>query len=173
VNPAMSSRPAASEILALTLCAEADDQPVRALEALAAMVANRARLAAADATLRLRFAPGAAQTGLLEACCRAPFLFECWTPRHPRRAALLRALRQPDARLEVCRRIARRAVAGGLVDPTIGATHCHRADTLPGWALGHAPSAEIGGFVFYRLPPAEACSSGPAGRAGKDWPWIA
>jgi hypothetical protein len=154
MKPAQPSRPAATEILALTLCAEADDQPVRALEALAAMVANRARLAAADAALRLRFAPGPAPAGLLDACCRAPFLFECWTPRHPRRAALLRALRQPDARLEVCRRIAHRAASGGINDPTAGATHCHRADTLPGWALGHAPSAEIGGFVFYRLTPA-------------------
>jgi len=152
MSAARASRPAAADILALTLCAEAEDQPVRALEGLAAMVANRARLAAVDPALRLRFAPLPAPGGLLDACCRAPFLFECWTPRHPRRAALLRALRRPDARLEVCRRIARRAAMGGLADPTAGATHCHRAETLPGWALGHAPSAEIGGFVFYRLP---------------------
>ena len=37
----------AAETLALTLWAEAAERPVRAIEALAALVANRARLAAA------------------------------------------------------------------------------------------------------------------------------
>ena len=56
---------------------------------------------------------------------------------------------QPFAQL-VCRRIACRAAAGSLPDPTGGATHWHDAGALPGWALGRVPAAEIGGLVFYR-----------------------
>ena len=151
--PKAGAAPDPAEILAVTLRAEAGEQPVRAIEALAALVVNRARLAEADAALRMRFAPGGTGTGggLLAAACRAPFLFECWRPHHPRRAALLQAMRVADDMLAVCRRIAGRAVAGGLTDPTRGATHCHRAEVLPGWAIGLVPTAEIGGYVFYRI----------------------
>lgn len=142
----------AAETLALTLWAEAAERPVRAIEALAASVANRARLAAAGEAGRLRFAPGAAATAawplLLGRVCRVPFLFACWNPRHPRHAALGEAP-EGDPALAVCRRIARRAAAGGLPDPTGGAIHWHNAGALPGWALGRVPAAEIGGLVFY------------------------
>lgn len=156
-----------AEILALTLRAEAGDRPVRALEALAALVVNRARLAAEAPGSRARFAPGTAATAwaaLLPPVCRAPFLFGCWNPRHPHRARLLAVLRgpaspsggaepvpRPDLLLEVCRRIAGRAAGGSLPDPTAGATHWHDAAEMPGWAIGHIPSAELGGLVFYRL----------------------
>jgi spore germination cell wall hydrolase CwlJ-like protein len=145
----------AAETLALTLWAEAAGRPVRAIEALAALVANRARAAATDETARLRFAPGipadaaAAWPLLLGRVCRAPFLFACWNPRHPRHAALGEAP-EGDPALAVCRRIARRAAAGLLPDPTGGATHWHDARALPGWALGRVPAAEVGGLVFYR-----------------------
>ena len=168
----------AVETLALTLWAEAAARPVRAIEALAALVVNRARLAAADAGARARFAPGGeagvAWPDLLGRACRAPFLFACWNPRHPRHAALGAARaadrvggtaanarsRAPagqitappgDPALAICRRIAARAAGGGLPDPTGGATHWHKEDALPGWALGQVPVAEIGGLVFYRL----------------------
>ena len=167
------------EILALTLRAEAGDRPVRALEARAALVVNRARLAAEGAASRARFAPGDAAGGnarsnaggavrgwaaLLPMVCRAPFLFGCWNPRHPHRKALLGLLRDqsvpsggalpepcPDLLLEVCYRIAGRASGGALPDPTLGATHWHDGAEMPGWAIGHVPTAEIGGLVFYRL----------------------
>ena len=156
-----------TEIFALTLRAEAGDRPVRALEALAALVVNRARLAAEGAVSRARYAPGGVAAGwvaLLPPVCRAPFLFGCWNPRHPHRKALLAALRdrsapsggtlpeaRPDLLFEVCRRIAGRAAAGALPDPTAGATHWHDAVEMPGWAIGHIPTAEVGGLVFYRL----------------------
>ncbi|MFC7689989.1 hypothetical protein ACFQY5_10635 [Paeniroseomonas aquatica] len=113
--------------------------------------------------------PGRGWAALLPQVCRAPFLFGCWNPRHPNRRALLAALRdrsapsggalpepRPDPLLEVCRRIAQRAAAGALPDPTLGATHWHDAAEMPGWAIGHVPTAEIGGLVFYRLPAASA-----------------
>ncbi len=149
----------ATEVLALTLYAEAGDRPVRAQEALAALVLNRARAALADDAARLRFAPGlrwlserrdpAVLPLLLAPVCRAPFQFPCWNPRHARHATL----RQPAdaARLAACRRIATRAAAGTLADPTGGATHLHTAEELPAWAVGQEAVAEIGGLVFYRL----------------------
>jgi spore germination cell wall hydrolase CwlJ-like protein len=56
-----------------------------------------------------------------------------------------------DAALAACRRIAARALAGLLPDPTRGATRYHAAEVLPRWALGQVPSAELGGLVFYRI----------------------
>jgi spore germination cell wall hydrolase CwlJ-like protein len=88
---------------------------------------------------------------LLPRACQAPFLFDCWMPRHPQRAALLQAMRNADGRSAVCTRIAARAAAGALADPTEGATHWHRSDTLPGWAVGQVPTAEVGAFLFYRF----------------------
>ena len=64
------------EILAMTLWAEAADKPVRAIEALAALVMNR---------LRQGRDPNARH---IAAICRAPFLFSCWNKRDPRHAAL-------------------------------------------------------------------------------------
>ena len=144
----------ATETLALTLWAEAAERPVRAIEALAALVANRARLAATGGAARLRFAPGGTPTAaawplLLGHACRAPFLFACWNPRHPRHDTLGEAA-ESDPAFAICRRIARRAAAGSLPDPTGGATHWHDAAALPGWALGRVPVAEVGGLVFYR-----------------------
>jgi N-acetylmuramoyl-L-alanine amidase len=143
----------AAETLALTLWAEAAARPVRAIEALAALVVNRARAAAAGEAALLRFAPGAAAGAgwplLLGRACRAPFLFGCWNRRDPRHAALA-AAPEGDPALAVCRRIARRAVAGNLPDPTGGATHWHDASGLPGWALGRVPTAEVGGLAFYK-----------------------
>jgi N-acetylmuramoyl-L-alanine amidase len=148
----------AVETLALTLWAEAGERPVRAIEALATLVVNRARLAATRGeAARLRFAPDAAPTGatatpwplLLGRVCQAPFLFACWNPRHPRHAAL-REAPEGDPALAICRRIAHRAASGILPDPTGGATHWHDGCALPGWALGRVPAAEIGGLIFYR-----------------------
>lgn len=144
------------EILAQTLWAEAATRPVRAVEALAALVVNRARAATVTDAARLRFAPGSAPlpaTGwplLLGAVCRAPFLFGCWNPRHPGRARLGAAPAGCEA-LAMCRRVAARAATGTLPDPTGGATHWHDATTLPGWAVGRVTCAEIAGVVFYRL----------------------
>jgi hypothetical protein len=150
----------ATETLALTLWAEAGDRPVRAVEALAALVANRARPAAADPAARLRFAPGAPPTRpgdagvwplLLGHVCRAPFLFDCWNPRHARHPALAAgAAPAGDPALAVCRRVAARAAAGTLPDPTGGATHWHAAEVLPPWARGRMPVGEMCGLVLYR-----------------------
>lgn len=51
--------------------------------------------------------------------------------------------------LRCCIRIARRALAGSIPDPTRGAARFHRVDRLPGWARGRTPSAVIGDYLFY------------------------
>jgi spore germination cell wall hydrolase CwlJ-like protein len=127
----------AAELLALTLWGEAGDRPVRAAEGVASVVMTRVRLGASHL--------GQGVAGV----CRAPFQFACWHPGHPRHAALLEL--GPGAELAACRRIAARALAGALPDPTGGATHYHDGATLPRWALGVTPTAELGGLVFYRL----------------------
>ncbi len=139
-----------AEILARTLYAEAGDLTVRAIEGLAALVLTRARLAAEPGGPR-HWGQGVAGV------CRAPFQFPCWNPRHPRHARLV-APGEGAAALAVCRRVALRAIAGVLPDPTGGATHWHRSEDLPGWAIARVPVAEIGGLSFHRAdaaaPPA-------------------
>ncbi|WP_198369681.1 cell wall hydrolase [Roseomonas rosulenta] len=130
-------REAAAETLALTLWGEAAERPVRAIEALAALVMNRERVGVPHW--------GNGVVGV----CRAPFQFPCWNRNHPRHARL-RDIPVGDAALAICRRIAARALAGALPDPTGGATHFHDALALPGWALGRPAAAEIGRLCFYR-----------------------
>jgi spore germination cell wall hydrolase CwlJ-like protein len=143
MSPALAASPREIEVLALTLRGEAGERPPRAIEAVAALIMNRVRAAAAPEGPRHR-GQG------IEGVCRAPFQFACWNRNHPRHAAL-RAVPPGDAVLAMCRRIARRAAQGLLPDPTGGATHVHAADTLPLWAIARVPVAEIGGLVFYRL----------------------
>lgn len=140
------SRAHDAAILALTLYAEAGGRPLRAIEALAALVMNRHRSGQGHW--------GQGITGI----CRAPFQFPCWNSRHPQHARLRAAAPGGEAarsaQMELCRRVALRALAGALPDPTGGATHMHADDSQPSWSIGRTPVAEIGGLLFYRPEPA-------------------
>jgi N-acetylmuramoyl-L-alanine amidase len=136
------------EVFALTLWTEAGTRSVRAIEALASVVMNRVRRAEAGESERW----GRGVSGV----CRAPFQYSCWNPRHPRHLLLL-APPPGDPGLAMCRRIAARALAGLLADPTRGATHHHAEEELPAWAVARTPCAELGGFLFYS---AEAVTQG-------------
>ncbi|MBO1075760.1 cell wall hydrolase [Roseomonas marmotae] len=129
------------DILALTLWAEAGTRSVRAIEALAAVVMNRVRRAEQGEAARW----GRGVAGV----CRAPFQYSCWNPRHPRHLLMMAAPAGAPA-LAMCRRIAVRAMAGLLSDPTSGATHHHGEEELPAWAVARTPCAELGGFLFYK-----------------------
>lgn len=48
-------------------------------------------------------------------------------------------------------RIARRALAGTLADPSRDASRFHRVGDFPDWARESRPVAQIGDFLFYRL----------------------
>ena len=84
----------------------------------------------------------------VEEVCLQPYQFSCWNPGDPNREAILSVdLREPI--FLVCLRIARRAVAGVLKDPTGGATHYHTENVEPVWSVGREPSAVIGRHRFY------------------------
>ena len=141
--PALSDD--AVDTLARTLWGEARGEPVRAIEAVAAVVMNRVR--------RARERGGWWWGGDVVSVCRKPFQFSCWNPGDPRRADLL-AVTSTDPVFATCLRTARRAVAGLLPDPTEGATHYHRTGIDPSaadvsWARGRCVCAEIGGLLFY------------------------
>lgn len=139
----------ACEILARTLHAEAGPCAVRGIEALAALVLRRARAALACPVARARFAgdlPVRSLPVMVAAVCRAPFQFACW-----RAGGAAWNPPEGDPSLAICRRVAARALAGTLPDLAAGATHFHRADALPGWAVGRMPLAETGGLALYRL----------------------
>lgn len=130
----------AVDTLARTLWGEARGEPVRGIEAVAAVVVNRVRLAERQG--------GHWWGGNIVAVCRKPYQFSCWNPGDPNRAKLM-AVTAADPVFATCLRVARRAVAGLLPDPTGGATHYHRVGLSPSWAVGHSPCAEIGRHLFY------------------------
>jgi N-acetylmuramoyl-L-alanine amidase len=132
----------AAQVLALTLWGEAEGRAVRAMEAVASVVMTRVRLALRPG--------GPAHLGQgVAGVCRAPFQFACWHPGHARHRAIADLSEAAD--LGACARIAARALAGALPDPTGKATHYHPDEVLPRWALGRTPTTELGGLVFYRL----------------------
>lgn len=130
----------AADILARTLWGEARGESVRGKEAVAAVVLNRVRRAQA----RGSYWWGAS---VIEVC-RRPWQFSCWNPSDPN-AAKCAAVTVDDRNFRTCLRIARRAIAGVIDDPTAGATHYHAKGVLPPWARGKVPSADIGNHLFY------------------------
>lgn len=60
------------------------------------------------------------------------------------------AIDDVGCRLALCRRVARRALRGCLVDPTRGANAFHRIEASPDWARGLLPVATFGPYLFYR-----------------------
>jgi hypothetical protein len=118
------------EGLALTLLTLGSDQSVRVLEALAVALVNRAHQLRDDCGPGLREPP----------------------PAGFRRAT---AASTPGDKLQLCRRVARRALRGSLADPTVGASAFHRLEDNPAWARDLLPVASFGSFLFYQLPPSE------------------
>lgn len=122
-------RDAGIEFLARALLAETDGTSLRGTEALAACAVNRwaeARRTAPDISLAALVRRDAS----FPAGIRSP---------RPHEAAAF----------EACRRIAARAVAGVLADPTRGATRWHRAGGTPAWAEGLVPRHLVAGWSFY------------------------
>lgn len=133
--PKTTSDTPAIDVLARTLYGEARGENVRGMEAVAAVVMNRV-------------ARGGWWGRTVETVCLKPWQFSCWNANDPNRQRVLEVT-DADPAFRSCLRIARRAVAGALEDPTKGATHYHAIGMLPRWAEGHQPSARIGNHVFY------------------------
>lgn len=160
----LTAEAAAAELLARVLFAEAGGRPARAVEALAALVMNRARAARACPRDAARYAGGASPASTARAVIavlRAPFQFPVRHPRHPAHARFL-SPPEADPAFAMCRRVARRALAGALPDATGGALLWHDEARLPPWALGRIPTACIGGLAFYRAEDWAAGDAAPA-----------
>lgn len=130
----------AVDVLARTLWGEARGEGMAGMEAVAAVIMNR--VAQARRRGRMWWGNSVAEV------CRKPWQFSCWNVGDPNRAKLL-AVDSTDPVFALALRIARRAAAGGLPDPTAGATHYHARGVRPEWAAGRQPMAEIGRHLFY------------------------
>ena len=74
--------------------------------------------------------------------------FSCWNESDPNLEKIL-SVGKANKNFQSCQRIARRALAGTLKDPTGGATHYHAIGATPPWAKDRQPSAYIGRHKFY------------------------
>ena len=137
-----SSKPdvSAGERLALHIYACTGNEPVRTLEAIAAVVANQVAQALAKA-VPVRRLNDLTPTEREQA-------FDTLLDLHS--TGLNNPLPNGDPRFAACLRIARRAISGALRDPTDGATRCHPIGSASGYAKPWTPTAWIGGFLFYR-----------------------
>ncbi|MBQ0946388.1 cell wall hydrolase [Ideonella sp. 4Y16] len=130
----------ALDILARTIWGEARGGNKELREAIAAVVANRANLASTA---------GRSVLGeTVEEVCLKAWQFPAWTPGNPNRGPMI-AVDERDPIFIESRDIARRLLAGELVDRVSGATHFHFEGIQPAWARGHQPVARIDKLLFY------------------------
>lgn len=130
------------DVLARTLWGEARGEGAAGMEAVCAVILNRVKIAQGR---------GGYWWGKdIISVCQKPYQFSCWN-RSDVNYQKLQAVTEKDIHYATAVRIARRAIAGVLADPTGGATHYHERSILPGWAEGQAQSATIGRHIFYRL----------------------
>ena len=134
----------AIDTLARTLYGEARGEKVRGLEAVACVIINRVEKAIKK--------DGYWWGNDVETVCLRPWQFSCWNANDPNRDKIL-VLDSTNKMFATCLRVARRAIFGGVKDPTDGATHYHREGLLPAWARTQVPCAEIGNHVFYKDIP--------------------
>ena len=130
------------DVMARTLWGEARGEGTAGMQAVAAVILNRVEIAEARA--------GYWWGNNIIQVCQKPYQFSCWNRADPN-FRKLQAVEDSDLYFASALRIARRAVAGVLDDPTDGATHYHAAGITPYWAKGEKPAAVIGNHIFYRL----------------------
>jgi spore germination cell wall hydrolase CwlJ-like protein len=124
--------------MALTMWGEARGGGEAAMRAVGHVIDNRRRTGAAFVTDTVSEA----------------WQFSCWNPGDPNRAAIDRVDRLAPAGREgeawqAARRIAAEILAGRSPDPTGGALFYHAETVAPSWSRGVAPSARIGGHLFF------------------------
>ena len=128
------------EGLARTIYGEARGEPVRGKEAVAAVVVNRVR--------RARLRNGYWWGHDIKSVCQKPWQFSCWN-EDDLNLEKITTVTAANSVFKTCLRVARRALAGTLKDPTGGATHYHALGIEPPWARSQEPSATIGRHKFY------------------------
>ena len=145
-NPANTNTDTQSEvdILARTLFGEARGEGVKGMEAVACVVLNRVRMAAATRSGKFWWGNS------IVTVCQKPYQFSCWSQNDPNRIKIMK-IDGGDPLFAICLRIARRAAAGILRDFTEGATHYHALSAAPNWAEGQVPLFILGNHVFYKM----------------------
>jgi N-acetylmuramoyl-L-alanine amidase len=131
------------DVLARTLWGEARGEGSEGMEAVCNVVLNRVKIAQEKG--------GYWWGDNIISVCQKPYQFSCWN-RSDANYKKLQAVTEKDIYFATAVRIARRGVAGALLDITNGATHYHEQSILPPWAMGQLPTAHIGRHVFYRIP---------------------
>jgi len=131
-----------ADVLARTIWGEARGEGVPGMEAVACVVLNRVK--------RANQKGGYWWGNNIIQVCQKPYQFSCWNRADPNFRKLL-AVDASDLYFATAMRVANRTIAGVLKDSTGGATHYHARGTLPYWAKGETPSAEIGRHVFYNV----------------------
>lgn len=134
------------DTLARTLWAEARGEGVAGMEAVAAVIMNRV-----NADLGNDDKPDWWGEGVT-AVCRKPWQFSCWNMDDPNRDKMV-SVTSKDPWFAHAIEIARRAIAGGLPDPTNSADHYCTAAVADktAWAKGKTPVARIGRHLFFKL----------------------
>lgn len=130
------------DVLARTLWGEARGEGSLGMQAVAAVIMNRAAIS----KKHRNFWWGRTVTEI----CLKPYQFSCWNTNDPN-LEKLRRVDDRDLYFSTALRIARRAISFTLDDPTAGATHYHAAGITPPWAAQAKPCAVLGRHIFYRL----------------------
>jgi N-acetylmuramoyl-L-alanine amidase len=135
------------DTLARTIWAEARGEGVAGMEAVAAVIMNRVNLDLGKDGKPDWWGEG------VESVCRKPWQFSCWNEDDPNLGKLIMVKASEDGWFAHAVEIAKRAIAGELVDRTGGATHyCTKAVAdRTAWAKGRAPVADIGRHLFFKL----------------------
>jgi spore germination cell wall hydrolase CwlJ-like protein len=131
------------DVLARTLWGEARGEGTAGLEAVAAVVLNRVKVAQNHGG---KYWWGA---NIIQVC-QKPYQFSCWNRSDPS-FQKLQAVDETNLYFASALRVARRAVIGALKDQTGGATHYHADYVDPYWARGETPTTTIGRHIFYQL----------------------
>lgn len=129
-----------TEILAKTIYGEARGESVAGQEAVANVILNRVKM-----NLIKPMWWGKSVTDV----CLKPKQFSCWNQDDPN-YKILRGDLSDNPIYQICKRIAKRAIAGILKDNTNGATHYHTFNCHPLWAQHIVPCAQIGHHLFYK-----------------------
>jgi spore germination cell wall hydrolase CwlJ-like protein len=133
----------AADVLACTIWGEARGQGQAGMEAVTSVILNRVAVAKARG--------GKYWWGNdVISVCQKPYQFSCWNRTDPNYKKLI-AVTEMNVHFVTSLRIARRAIAGTIIDRTGGATHYHTTAISPYWSKGQTPTTIIGDHVFFRL----------------------
>lgn len=132
------------DTLARTVWGEARGERKRGMEAVAAVIMNRANN------------PRWWGRDVVSVCLK-PWQFSAWNIDDANRRQLL-AVTETNAEFRIALEIADAALAGRLVDETNNADHFHTVTVSPLWSRGRRPVASIGRHRFFRIELKEPVS---------------